>query len=114
MERKLFVGDVVKIKTKCLLLGNADGTLGVVYEEYDLGTGPGASVIFPNGEYDGFSIDEQDLMIDKVGHDGDCADYIFDNVIALSRDFRNGFFSKALSGDYSPETRIEAARRTVG
>lgn len=109
MERKLSVGDVVKITTKLSLLGNDPGALGVVYEEYDLGYGPGASVIFPNGEYDGFSPEEQRAMLERVGHCKEVAGYQFDNVMRLSHDFQRGFFAPA----FSPESDIERDRRTA-
>lgn len=96
MSRNLFVGDIVITKVDDLL-GNKGGTKGVVYEKYDLGKGPGASIIFENGEYDGFSVDEQEKMVMKIGHDDYCAGYIFDNVMTLSRDFRDGVFNSAFN-----------------
>lgn len=45
-------GTVVKLKVNCL--GNKPGTIGVCYQEYDLGEPGGSQVIFENGEYCGF------------------------------------------------------------
>lgn len=95
MERKLIVGDVVMLNES--LLGNEKGTKGCVYEEYDLGDGAAASVIFENGNYDGFSPDEQEEFLDFVGHCEDCESYVFDNVMRLSRDFDKGFFNAAFT-----------------
>lgn len=94
MDRALFVGDIVITIVKDLL-GNKGGTKGVVYEEYDIGNGPGASVIFENGEYDGFSHSEQTEMLLKVGHSEECENYGFKGVIKLSNDFNLGFFNRA-------------------
>ena len=91
MERKLFVGDIVRLTTQ-YLLGNPIGTKGVVYEEYDLGWGPGASIIFENGQYDGFGFDEQ-FMVEKIGHEAVLGYYKFKNVMQLDRDFDNGLFN---------------------
>ncbi len=83
-------GTVVKLKINCL--GNNPGTIGVVFEEYDLGEPGGSQVIFENGEHCGFSPSEQEDFFVKIGFDYDIADYRFTNVIQLSRDFENGRF----------------------
>ena len=93
MDRKLFIGDTVVLLRE--VLGNDAGTKGVVYEEYDLGDGPGASVIFENGNYDGFSVDDQKNFLHHVGHYNPCENYQFTNVMQLSRDFDAGFFNDA-------------------
>lgn len=94
MGRSLFVGDVV-ISTVKELLGNPGGTKGVVYEEYDIGYGPGVSIIFTNGSYDGFSPEDQEKMVMRIGHCSECEDYAFKNVSVLSKDFELGFFKPA-------------------
>lgn len=119
MERTLHVGDKVRLLVPCL--NNPVGALGVVYEEYDIGAGPGAAVIFVNGDYDGFSVDEQKRLLSHVGHEPLCADYAFHNVIRLQKDFWNGYFKPAFSCKHgepvlgcdmcSPEDDIEQARR---
>lgn len=84
-------GTVVKLKINCL--GNNPGTRGVVFEEYDLGEPGGSQVIFENGEYCGFSPDEQkDFFDDYCGFDNEISNYHFTNVIQLSRDFLKGKF----------------------
>ena len=82
------VGTIVTIKTKVDLLGNKPGTLGLCYAAY----GTGSSFIFENGNYDGFSIEEQDMMLDYVGEDDEIARYEFQNVMKVSADFSKGVF----------------------
>ena len=86
------IGTVVKLKLE--MLGNPKGSFGVAYEEYNIGH-KGTSFIFRNGNYDGFSEDEQVLFVDKIGFDLDIAQYKFANVIQLTRDFYDGRFVKA-------------------
>ena len=92
---KLKVGSVVHLTTP--MLGNKKDTLGVVYEEYNIGYGDGVSVIFPNGEYDGFSENEQGRFLKIVGFCEGLEGYKFTNVMQLSRDFQNGKFNEALT-----------------
>lgn len=94
MERKLFIGDKIELLRECL--GNEPGAIGVVYEEYDLGEGCGVSIIFPNGDYDGFSFQEQGVFFCKIGHEESLSNYHFTNVLQLSRDFFKGYFDAAL------------------
>jgi hypothetical protein len=84
---ELKVGDVVALRIPCLQ--NEVGVLGVVYYDY----GMGIQVVFENGEYDGFSNDEQERFLNYVTHNEMCEDYHFTNVIKLSRDFRDGRFN---------------------
>ena len=90
---KLKVGSIVRLKEYCLK--NQVGTLGVVYEEYYLDNDPGYSIIFENGEYDGFSPDEQGNIIERIGYDPKLGNYKFKNVMQLSDDFRKGLFNDA-------------------
>jgi hypothetical protein len=91
------VGSVVELKIE--ILGNPKGTIGFVYEVYDIGDGPGVSVIFPNGNYDGFSPDDQKIMLKEVGFNSLIAEYQFTNVYKLSLDFDSGMFDGVLGGD---------------
>lgn len=88
-------GDVIQLKINCL--GNLKGTSGVVYEEYKIGNEFGISCIFPNSNYDGFSVDEQRDFFEEsiVKHDENIASYYFTNVMRLSEDFNNGRFKSA-------------------
>ena len=87
------VGTLVKLKVPCL--GNKIGTKGVCYEVYNLGNHNGASVIFENGNYDGFGEDEQEQWLEVIEHSK--FKYNFTNVIKLSNDFENGVFTCILS-----------------
>jgi len=92
------VGSIVQLKVPCL--GNPKGTCGVVYEAYNPGgyhlDRPHVSIIFPNGRYDGFSVDDQDDFLTFV-RDSDLY-YQFTNVIKLIEDFRNGKFAPYFTG----------------
>ena len=85
-------GTVVKLKTSCL--DNPPETVGVCYEEYNIGESGAGSVIFANGNYDGFSPSEQEEFLVKIGFDYDIANYQFKNVMQLSKDYSNGVFDK--------------------
>lgn len=85
-------GTVVKLKVDCL--ENKAETIGVCYEEYNLGEPGAGSVIFENGNYDGFSLNDQEQFLVKIGYDYNIANYKFTNVMKLSQDFNNGIFNK--------------------
>lgn len=86
------VGTLVKLKCNCL--GNPAGTVGVCYEYYVLGGESASSFIFENGNYDGFSTDDQKLFLERIGHYP--LTYTFTNVMKLSKDFEDGVFEGAL------------------
>jgi hypothetical protein len=94
------IGTLKRLTQPCL--GNPAGTVGVCYEVYiidegtDLCTPPGASFIFPNGEYDGFSDRDAKMFFDDwEGFCPELQNYQFTNVMKLSRDFDAGLFKKA-------------------
>lgn len=92
------VGTIVTLKVACL--GNEVGTKGVVFYDY----GDGVQVIFANGEYDGFSKcstmpnekTETDFFLAQIGFCEDLANYSFQNVMTVSRDYKKGVFDKAI------------------
>jgi hypothetical protein len=88
--RDLKVGDIVKLKAD--LLGNDEGAQGVVVQEYFIGEKSGVQVIFENGEFDGFSIEEQQRFLHRTGHEYSLDGYRFINVTKLSKDFDAGMF----------------------
>ena len=45
-----------------------------------------------NGNYGGFSVDDQSLFINWAGHSVGCESYHFKNVIQLSHDYDKGFW----------------------
>lgn len=94
-EKSMKIGDIVRLKRPCL--GNPAGARGVCYEEYRFAGRPGASFIFENGRYDGFSDDEAAAFLERIGFAPHLATYRFTNVIQLARDFASGRFARALS-----------------
>lgn len=86
------IGSIVKLKYACL--GNSSETFGIVYEIYSdfEGSGIACSVIFENGEFDGFSVRDQEEFFEYVKDVN--FSYTFTNVMKLSKDFDNGVFSK--------------------
>jgi len=87
----LKVGTIVKLVVPCL--GNQIGTVGICYEEYDLGEPGAGSVIFENGNYDGFSPLEQERFLEEIGYDDAISHYGFTNVMNLSRHYDEGMFT---------------------
>ena len=89
------VGSLVKLKRSCL--DNLAGTKGYVYDTYQDFDDPsklGISVIFANGEYDGFSIRDQELFLELIENTN--TSYNFINVMQLSNDFSRGHFNMIL------------------
>jgi len=58
-----------------------------------MGEPGGSQVMFENGDYCGFSPDEQKDFFEIVGFDENISTYKFTNVIQLSRDFESGRFN---------------------
>jgi hypothetical protein len=89
------VGQIFKLKVPCL--DNLVGTIGVCYEEYNIGEEGAGSVIFANGEHDGFSPDEQKSYLEYLGTAPDVESYKFTDVRKLYDDFRNGIFNSVFA-----------------
>ena len=96
---KLDIGDIVILRVE--ILGNTPGTRGVVYDlydDFDILDAKGVSIIFENGMYDGFSVDDQFLFLDKeqtiTPVSNKIRDYKFKHVIKVSHDFENGFWDE--------------------
>lgn len=93
----LKVGDVVTLAMP--MLSCNPGTRGVVYdvyEDFDDKKCQGACIIFENGNYDGFSFEEQNLYlnIEKVMYvPFYVQEYKFENVMKLSQDFKKGVWA---------------------
>ena len=93
----MIVGTIVKLKRECL--DNPPNTRGVCYEIYKRGKGEeGASFIFENGKYDGFSPEEQKEILVPIGISEDLMNYKFVNIGRLNEDFRKGSFNIAIKG----------------
>lgn len=87
------IGSTYELIVPCL--GNPAGTRGVVYEEYKIGLHSGISVIFSNGNFDGFNDEEQKSFLKKIGYCKSVSYYEFTNVLKLSNDFNIGYFKPA-------------------
>jgi len=83
----MIIGDIVMLN--CTMLGEKYGSIGVCYEEYGSG---GCSFIFTEGGYDGFSVEDQNDFLKKIGFLE--LNYNFKNVIRLTEDWRCGYFKK--------------------
>lgn len=90
----MLVGTIVKLKRECL--ENPKDTKGVCYEVYNRGRREeGASIIFENGKFDGFSPEEQKEILIPIGISEDLMNYKFENVRKVNEDFRKGVFNIA-------------------
>ena len=88
------LGDVVTLNTP--MLDCRPGTRGVVfniYQDFDDKSKQGVQIIFENGNYDGFSYDDQKYFLkeEKV-FPYQKLPYEFTNVIKLSQDFKKGYW----------------------
>jgi hypothetical protein len=84
------------VKSKLHMLGNPTGTIGFVFNQYDDFDTPeegyGIQVIFPNGDYDGFSLSDQKDFLEFLHPVLTYAGYEFKNVIQVQRDFETGYW----------------------
>lgn len=87
------VGDKYKLKVPCL--GCLPGTVGIVFYNYITGE----QLIFPNGNYDGFSNEEKERFLVKVGHSEKTENYKFKNVSQVSVDFDKGYWNGEFAQD---------------
>jgi hypothetical protein len=88
-----------KVALTVPMLGNEAGALGYVYEEYtDLSdeTKSGVSVVFENGNYDGFSYEEQKKFLKFLYVIPFYAGYKFQNVMRVSQDFDHAYWNFTL------------------
>jgi hypothetical protein len=81
------VGDVVILRVP--MLNEILYAVGVVFNDY----GSGVQIIFEKGGLDGFSEDEQEMFLKKVGHDPATELYKFKNVIQVSADYDSGLWN---------------------
>ena len=91
--KESLIGRIYRLKVFCL--GNSVGTLGYVFNQYPDFDYPdlwGVQIIFPNGEYDGFSYDEQEQLLEYEGYDWRYVGYNFTNVMKVSKDFDSGYW----------------------
>lgn len=95
------LGQLVKLKEETM--GNKVGTTGVCFNVYHLGS-PGAQIIFPNGEYCGFSLDEQKHFFELGQIMPDYCNYIFRNVMVVSKHHQEGLFCGAFDAKFISAT----------
>lgn len=81
-----------KVRVKFPVLGNGVGAVGFVYECYEIGKHGGISVIFENGQYDGFSEIDTILCLEILDVDQRFSTYNFKNVNQVWKDYRNGYW----------------------
>lgn len=90
------------------MLGNDSGAIGFVFDQYEDFDNPdafGVQIIFPNGNYDGFSYKEQQEFLESLGYDFRYLTYKFENVMKVSMDYRNKYWDFSGRGsvlDYVP------------
>ena len=87
------IGAEFMLSVPCL--GNPAGTHGYVFNEYPDFDNPrklGLQVIFQNGQYDGFSIEEQSEFMELIGIRPEYTGYNFRNVMQVTTDFRRGYW----------------------
>jgi len=97
--KPLRVGDVVRVSRG--VLGNLEQSLAVVVEVYargEPGDERGVTLLFPNGQADGFS--SADLAVcgvSRVGHRPTLAAYQWRSIVHLLEDYRRGRFAEVSS-----------------
>jgi hypothetical protein len=93
------VGTIYKLRTDIPALGLKAGDIGVAIEQYpdfDMPGESGATVIFDNGNFDGFSAYERGTFLIPQGKDEDIANYQFVNSVQLTNDYFDGLFDHVL------------------
>lgn len=81
-------------RLKRAMLGNQAGAIGYVfnlYSDYD-GDGIGFQIIFENGDYDGFSVKEQNEYLEYIQENPDYSRYQFRNVMKVIGDYNSGYW----------------------
>ncbi|KIF53044.1 MULTISPECIES: hypothetical protein [Vibrio harveyi group] len=89
------VGMLCVVERPCV--GNEANSFALVYENYLLGgQHHGVSLIFPNGNYDGFSEECcESLSVTPVKMLANYSQYDFKNAGQLNHDFNRGLFDNA-------------------
>jgi len=93
------LGQLVRLKIETM--GCKVGTIGVCYHTYHI-VQPGCQVIFPNGEYCGFSLDEQSNYFELGQILPKYCDYIFKSVMIVSQQYHDGLFTDAFAAKFVP------------
>lgn len=92
LREQLIVGDVVVVERATGV--NDAHARAVVVERYVLGNRPGWTLLFNDGQHDGFSPDDCAICgVRRVGHEPSVADYVFRSALQLLFDFERGRFA---------------------
>ena len=84
-----------KFALKWEMFGLPLGSIGYAFSEYPDFDDPmelGVQIIFQNGNYDGFGVEEQNMFLTDLGMDERYANYNFTNVMQVTRDFNRGYW----------------------
>jgi hypothetical protein len=103
------VGDVLRVARATAV--NPANARAVIVELYELYGRPGWSLLFEDGQHDGFSPRDCEVCgVAKIGHEASVADYQFKSAVRLLADWRDGLFAKvwSASSDSIEETDDEA------
>jgi len=82
-------------KLTCPMLGAEVGEVGYCFSEYqdfDEPSKTSVQIIFKNGNYDGFSVEEQGLYLEHVGYKPEYQNYVFRNVMRVHKDWSAGYW----------------------
>lgn len=82
------VGTIVKLKVP--LLDNSMDAVGIAFNDY----GSGTQFIFPNGNLDGFDLEEQRRFLEELGVEPELEAYKFSSVIRTWTQYEEGFFDE--------------------
>ena len=85
-----------KVTLKISMLGNPAGAIGFVFDEYqdfDGSSVSGKQIIFANGQYDGFSAEEQELYLDMGEVVPEYSMFRFKHVMQVSQEYHDGFWT---------------------
>lgn len=77
------------------MLGVPAGSIGYCFNEYNDFDYPdkfGLQLIFQNGNYDGFSVEEQESYLEYDDFASEYQSYQFKNVLQVSCDFQNKYW----------------------
>lgn len=80
------------------VMGNPAGSIAFVVDQYQDFEKPdeiGVQLIMKNGATDGFSVNDQNLMLDWIGYEEKYTSYKFSNVLQLKKDWRSNYWDFA-------------------
>jgi hypothetical protein len=72
---------------------HVNGLIGVCFNDY----ATGSQFIFSNGDYDGFSEEEQNTMLEVLGIEESSAGYKSTNIMSVNDGYRIGYWNEAFA-----------------